>query len=502
MPAISSKWALLIGVDRYHESLGSLKFAGADCRALRETLVSGPLGFPEDQVLLLDDSAGPDRTPTFANIHNTLATWLAAPKENDLVLVYFAGHGLPVGGEACLVPSDATLSTLHTLGIAVRHVQEVMERCKARRKMLVLDTCHSGAGRDVVLMSGEMFDTLAQGQGIYTISSCGLNERSYEWDKVGHGVFSYFLMEALRGACPAAADGRLTADHVYEWVYDRVVKWAADKGYTQNPHRFTKGTGVLVLAETAPDYRAMAEEYRRQMEALQSRLSELEKKELLRVRAETASRLADAFLEENAGLKGAALRAKWQAYAKKRLGGEMAESVDLEAILEEALERQRSPKTLKARPERKHCKVPSWQEFVEGKGPYNAYGWIPVVTLVVFFSVLIGGMFHAAFGVMPIIFLLTSWLVVLERWKNRYRHHCLDLCVSEGDYVQASSFAFAMGGNGIDRAAGGAAIVSAAELAEDNGDVQLARRLYELAAKKWGNPHAKVALERLEASEL
>jgi len=274
-----NKWAILIGVDRYHESLGSLKYAGADCRALRDTLVSGSLGFPNDQVLLLDDSADADHRPAFANIHSFLGSWLSAPKEDDLVFVYFAGHGRLVDGKTYLVPGDATLSSIHTLGIPLSNVQDVLERCKAKRKLLVLDACHSGSGRDVAAMPGGMATALAAGTGFYTISSCGAEERSHEWDDVGHGVFSHFLAEALRGGCSPAADGRLTVDRLYEWVHDRVAKWAAQHRCAQTPQRFAQGAGTLVLAQSAPDHAALAEQYRREAEEAKARLAEIELRE-------------------------------------------------------------------------------------------------------------------------------------------------------------------------------------------------------------------------------
>ena len=276
---MNNKWAVLIGIDRYHESLGSLKCAGADCRALREALVAGPLAFPEDQVLLLDDTQDADRRPTFANIHSYLGSWLAAPKEDDLVFVYFAGHGRLADANTSLVPGDATLASLHTLGIPLRHVQDVLERCKAARKLLVLDACHSGAGRDVAVMTPGMQEALAQGSGFYTIASCGPDELSHEWEEKKLGVFSHFLTEALKGGCAPAADGRLTADSLYEWVHGNVVKWAAQHRCSQNPQRFAKGAGPLVLSQSAPDHAALAEQYRRELEETKARLAELELRE-------------------------------------------------------------------------------------------------------------------------------------------------------------------------------------------------------------------------------
>jgi len=368
------KWALLIGVDRYHESLGSLKYASADCRALREVLTSGPLGFEAERVCLLTDDGDERHRPTYANIHNALGTWLVLPGEEDLVLVYFAGHGLALKEEAYLVPGDATLTAVHTLGVRLGYVQEVLERCRARRKVLVVDACHSGAGRDVSTMTKTMLEGLGAGEGLYTVSSCGLDERSYEWEEKGRGVFSYFLTEALRGGCKCDAQGRLTADGVYEWVHDEVVKWAAPKGYVQRPQRFAKGAGVIVLAQRELEYAALAEQYRRELEAMKARLTEMELREKQqRLQEEERTRRRERVMEELTKclaqypkLKGAALIAA----VRKRLGkeaeglsGEELNQWVQEATLGSAICSPDGAEKRRVRAE--PCKLPEWAQWAK-----------------------------------------------------------------------------------------------------------------------------------------
>ncbi len=243
----ASKWAILIGIDQYHESLGALKYAARDCRRLAEVLKSDAGGYASDRVLILADDEATDQRPTYANIHSWLASWLAQPEDDDTVFVFFAGHGREMSGKCYLVPGDATLQTLHVTGIPVPYVQELLDRCRARQKILVLDACHSGAGRDVVTMSAGMLDDIAAAKGIYTITSCDAAELSHEWAEKGHGVFSYYLAEALAGSCPFDLDGRLTLDGVYEWTHARVREWARAHRAQQTPKRVCKGTGQIIL---------------------------------------------------------------------------------------------------------------------------------------------------------------------------------------------------------------------------------------------------------------
>ena len=242
-----NRWAVLIGINGYHESLGPLKYSVNDCRRLAEVLTTGEDAFPADHVLVLADDEAAERKPTYANIHSWLASWLAQPDEDDTVLIFFAGHGREMEGKCYLVPGDATFQTIHVTGIPVPYVQELLQRCKARQKVLILDACHSGAGRDVATMAAPMMDTLSAGKGIYTMTSCDVNELSHEWDEKKQGVFSYYLAEALSGSCPPDAHGRTTAEAVYEWTFAEVQRWAREKRCKQTPRRIAEASGSILI---------------------------------------------------------------------------------------------------------------------------------------------------------------------------------------------------------------------------------------------------------------
>ncbi|MHA1566130.1 MAG: caspase family protein [Alphaproteobacteria bacterium] len=243
----SDRWAVLIGINGYHESLGRLKYSVNDCRRLAEVLTTGDDAFPADHVLVLTDDEAAERRPTYGNIHSWLASWLSQPDEDDTVLVFFAGHGREMDGKCYLVPADATLQTIHVAGIPVPYVQELLSRCKARQKVLVLDACHSGAGRDVSTMAAPMMETLSAGKGIYTLTSCDVDELSHEWDDKRQGVFSYYLAEALSGSCPPDSTGRTSIEAVYEWVYNQVRRWASGNRCSQTPRRVAATTGSILI---------------------------------------------------------------------------------------------------------------------------------------------------------------------------------------------------------------------------------------------------------------
>lgn len=248
---IGNKWAILIGIDQYHESLGCLHFCKADALLLRDALTSKPCGFVTKNIIVLADSEPPERSPTYGNIHSWLGSWLSRTEEPDLVLVYFAGNGRVVDGKGMLAPADATLDSLPVTGIPISYVQDLLSRCKAKRKIFVMDACHSGSGRDITTMTQAFRQAIEQGEGIYTIASCDSDQVSHEWPEKQHGVFTYFLGEALTGGAPSGTSGFVTADSVYSWTRQKVVDWAASRRLKQDPIRICRSKGEITLARRA-----------------------------------------------------------------------------------------------------------------------------------------------------------------------------------------------------------------------------------------------------------
>ena len=276
---MSKRWAVLIGVSGYHESLGALQFSVSDARLMQETLTSEVCGFAQEDTLLLTDESPRDHQPTYGNIHSWLASWLAHAGKDDMTLVYFAGHGREVDGRAVLAPIDATLDSMNVTGIPVEYVSGMLRRCNARQKVLILDACHSGAGRDVVTMTPAFQSELDQGKGIYTIASCGADQVSHEWPEKGHGLFTWYLTQAVRQVAPKP-DGIVLLDDVYRWTRDHVREWSLRKRISQNPIRICHVDGMIAIgryrwkhtADMTPE--ALAEYERAEGLAAQGKLEE------------------------------------------------------------------------------------------------------------------------------------------------------------------------------------------------------------------------------------
>ncbi len=65
-------------------------------------------------------------------------------------------------------------------------------------------------------------DRLSQGKGRIILTASDANEVSAEKEELQHGVFTYYLLEALRGQADFDGDGVLTMDEVYRYVSDNI----------------------------------------------------------------------------------------------------------------------------------------------------------------------------------------------------------------------------------------------------------------------------------------
>ena len=241
---------MIIGVNDYGQSrdsgISDLKYAAADARGLYEMLRDAPGGFEENRMVLVADGEDMARTPTRANIFCFLRSYLGLAGEDDTALVYFGGHGTVVEDRLYLLPSDVRLSALEETGIAYAKVREILDDCRAKQKVVILDACHSGTGKGFEPLSQPALAGL-EAAGTIVLSSCRAEELSFEMDDKGQGTFSYYLLQGLTGKADSNGDGAVGAFELVTFTYDKTRLWAAGKGLKQNPWWRGEGSGEIPL---------------------------------------------------------------------------------------------------------------------------------------------------------------------------------------------------------------------------------------------------------------
>lgn len=251
-PRVSgNRWAVLVGINRYEDkaNYGQLQVCVKDVEATGEQLIAG--GFSADRIRLLTDHTG--EAPTRANILTALKAVADATEPDDLLVLYYSGHGDEASGESYLIPRDGRRLTLRDTAIPVSRVKEILEEAPANAKIIVLDACHSGAdipGKAPKPMSEafirRVFD---QAEGLVILASCKKGQLSYEWRENERSVFTHFLLEALAGQADRDAKGFVTVQDASRHVTNGVKLWASQNNTSQTPTLQSAVAGDIVLSQ-------------------------------------------------------------------------------------------------------------------------------------------------------------------------------------------------------------------------------------------------------------
>jgi uncharacterized caspase-like protein len=248
-------WAAVIGINGYPNAR-SLKYAVNDALAFKHYLKNN-IGVPEDHIFSLTE-----HDATKDNILSLLGTKLKRKaSREDTVIIFYAGHGAvetdPAnpdgdGFEKYLLPYDADLNDLFASSISMDEVRKIFQRISADRLIFIADTCYSGAsgGRTMVAsktranLSDKFYERISKGKGRVIISSCSANEVSKEDDNLKHGVFSYYMLEGLKGQADQDGDGIITISELFSYISRKVPEAS---GQDQHPVKKGETEGELVI---------------------------------------------------------------------------------------------------------------------------------------------------------------------------------------------------------------------------------------------------------------
>ena len=229
-------YSLTIGVNQYSDArISPLKFAEADAREIHNFFVRGLENVRpniedrsvikrENQIILLNENA------TMHNILTSIVNIAEKCNPEDSVIFYFAGHGnstrykknskhqfderfVDDGYIKYIIPYNADVDSLITTAIDFQTLATNLNRIKSSQMIMIFDCCYSGAadGRtfnanpdqrnsvpsDINTSYTELLTE--SGTGRIVMTACTGTEIAYEKSNYGHGVFTKFILEGLKG---------------------------------------------------------------------------------------------------------------------------------------------------------------------------------------------------------------------------------------------------------------------------------------------------------------
>ncbi|MBA4192249.1 MAG: hypothetical protein C0467_30130 [Planctomycetaceae bacterium] len=246
-------YVVAVGVSNYADARFNLTYADKDARDLAELLAGRKASFGEVKVLRVLN-----RDATRENVLKA-AEFLKPCGVDDAVVVFFAGHGLlDAKRDYYFATADIDFADPANRGLPYAAIEGLLEGVRARRKLLLMDTCHSGEvdKDDLALPKGEkqpdgavrvvtrggltpevaprvglknsfqlmqeMFADLRRGTGAAVVSSAGGAEYALESPEWKNGVFTYAVLRGLKGEADRNKDGKVQVSELRGFVEQEV----------------------------------------------------------------------------------------------------------------------------------------------------------------------------------------------------------------------------------------------------------------------------------------
>jgi hypothetical protein len=216
--------ALVVGIDHYAH-ISALAGCVNDARAVKAKLdrhADGSVNFGARLMV----SAGPQDVLASSKLKEAVGELFA--DDSEVALFYFAGHGHieTTGGYLCAGDCKSGDD-----GLALAEVMTLANKSKARSKIIMLDSCYSGAlgARPI---NGSVSE-ISEGMTILTAST----EGQYAAETNGGGVFTGLLIHALSGAA-ANLLGDVTPGAVYAHIDQSLGTWSQRPVFKTNVKQF------------------------------------------------------------------------------------------------------------------------------------------------------------------------------------------------------------------------------------------------------------------------
>ncbi len=224
---VGDLYGVVVGVSRYgNASIPKLTFADKDAQDFSAFLKTQNRLFREIHLTtLLNEQA------TCTEVKKQLHYGLRRAGKDDTIVLFLSGHGSDdptTPGEYFFLPYDADPQFLEATAVNLTQMK-FMQRLDSRRIVFIADTCHSGGfstgGRKGAEPSlNHLMRRFKESEGRVILSSARPDEYSLENQNLGNGVFTYYLLEGLKGKADLNGDGVVTLKEAYDYVYEQTRK--------------------------------------------------------------------------------------------------------------------------------------------------------------------------------------------------------------------------------------------------------------------------------------
>ncbi|MEL7079523.1 MAG: tetratricopeptide repeat protein, partial [Cyanobacteria bacterium J06582_2] len=253
------KIALLIGVSEYGEGIPSLSAPKNDVAAIKQVLEDSSMGAFDRVEALID----PDPT----SMRLAVQQLFARCDKGDLVLLYFSGHGITNDNNELYFGTKGTSREFYqATSVAASFIQGISCDSRAKRQVIVLDCCYSGAFAEGWQAKGVELDLQQElgAEGRVVLTSSSATQKSFQHESDDLSLYTQYLVEGIEtGAAGKKEQGRIYAFELHDYAKAKVQEVKPK----QKPGIITDREGYNILLSQAPvndpelDYRKVVEKY-------------------------------------------------------------------------------------------------------------------------------------------------------------------------------------------------------------------------------------------------
>jgi WD40 repeat protein len=259
-PTTPNLYVLTIGTSLYKDKRYNLNYAAKDAQDLAKLLANNSKGL-----------YGKVNVKTITNQEANritiegLKSFFNSATIHDVVLVFVAGHGLlDANYDYFYGTHDIDFLKPQVKGLPYNSLEQLLDGIKPIKKMLIMDTCHSGEVEEDDLVAAqddeastedddvlfravgpklstvtdmspskmmrELFIDLRKGTGTTVITSAGGAEFAMESNEWKNGLFTFCLLSGLRNySADLNQDGKIMLSELQLYTTDRVTQLSKGK---------------------------------------------------------------------------------------------------------------------------------------------------------------------------------------------------------------------------------------------------------------------------------
>jgi WD40 repeat protein/uncharacterized caspase-like protein len=283
-------YAVFIGVSEYKAKSLNLQFAAKDADNLGEVFTAAARKYLNttsggEHVFLYKLNTGNKRTgyPDKATIQNTLKEIGGKAKPNDILVIFFAGHGkmLAENQQFYFLTADTDSNTVESImrgGISMDTLTSWVnpKNIKAQQRILIFDACNSGQAINNFIVNGatdpgntttsaeleskqvKAIEKLYERSNFFILSASASDQSAYEYEALANGLLTYSLLNSIKiNGAIFNRENLIDVDRWFSASNEYLTELVKQFNLQQQPQQLGNNTNTFGIGKVDQDVKNM-----------------------------------------------------------------------------------------------------------------------------------------------------------------------------------------------------------------------------------------------------